>query len=109
DQRTLDPKGTGLVEEVPHLRSHVAEAGRRAEDDGVIGREVLWRGDRSRLVDLHARAAHDFLGHELGNALERDLHAIDGARSMRHRVSESLNVAIGAVIENEDFRWVSHM
>ncbi len=32
----LSPQAAGLVEEVAHLRRHVAEAGRRAEDDGVV-------------------------------------------------------------------------
>jgi hypothetical protein len=36
DQRPLDPKRAGLVEEVAHLCRHVAEAGRRAEDNRVV-------------------------------------------------------------------------
>src|SRR4029079_12595200 len=41
DQSALDPERPGLVEEVPHLRAHIAEAGRRAEDDCVVIGELL--------------------------------------------------------------------
>src|SRR5690554_7994059 len=38
-QRALDPETAGLVEEIAHLCGHVAEAGGRAEDDGIIVRQ----------------------------------------------------------------------
>ena len=105
----FDPERPGLVEEVPHLRGHVAEAGRRAEDDGVVVGELLRVGDRRRLIDLHAGAAHDLLRHQLGHALDGDLHAVDGAGAMRDRIGQRLDVAVGAVIENEQSRRVSHV
>src|SRR3546814_13965727 len=51
DQRALGPQAAGLVEEVTHLGRHVAETRRRAEDDRVIARQLVDRGDR-RLLEI---------------------------------------------------------
>ena len=75
DQRALHPQAAGLVEEVAHLRRHVAEAGRRAEDDRVVIGELVDGGDRRRLVELDAGLPGDLLRHQLRHALDVDLGA----------------------------------
>ena len=52
----------GLVPEVAHLGGHVAEAGRRAEDDRVVVGELVAARDRRRLVELEVRLLGDLLG-----------------------------------------------
>ena len=54
DERAFHPQPAGLVEEVAHLAGHVAEARRRAEDDGVVVAQLVRRGDRRLLVELDA-------------------------------------------------------
>jgi len=54
NERAAHPQAAGLVEKIAHLRRHVAEARRRAEDDGVIVAEFLGRSDGRRLVNLRA-------------------------------------------------------
>ena len=41
DQGSAHPEAAGLVEEVLHLRRHIAETGRRSENDGVVIGELL--------------------------------------------------------------------
>src|SRR5580765_8406188 len=79
DQRALHPQAAGLVEEVAHLRAHVAEARGRAEDDGVVIRELVRLRDRRALIDLQAGLLGDILRYEFGNALYGDLRAGHGA------------------------------
>src|SRR3546814_2386216 len=50
-------QAAGLVEEIAHLRGHVAEAGRRAEDNGIVVGQFLRLGDRRLLVELHTGLA----------------------------------------------------
>ena len=54
-QRAGSPQAAGLIEEGAHLPGHIAEAGRRAEDNAVIVRQLLRAGDR-RLLMLFAPA-----------------------------------------------------
>ena len=75
DQRALDPQPAGLVEEVAHLRRHHAEAGRRAEDDGVVVGELVDGRDRRRLVQLEAGLLRHLVRHQLRHALDVDLDA----------------------------------
>src|SRR6478672_4019236 len=53
DQRTLHPVAAGLVEEVAHLRAHIAEARGCAEYYGVVIRELVYGRDWRSLVQLH--------------------------------------------------------
>ena len=54
-QRARGPQAAGLIEEGAHLPGHIAEAGRRAEDNAVIIRQLLRAGDL-RLLMLFAPA-----------------------------------------------------
>ena len=45
-KRSLGPHLSGLIEEITHLCSHVAEAGWRAENDRIRTRHHLRLGDR---------------------------------------------------------------
>src|SRR3546814_3672726 len=82
DQRALGPQAAGLVEEVTHLGRHVAETRRRAEDDRVIARQLVDRGDRRLLVELHAGLLGHFARHQFRYAPEGHLGA--GNRSEEH-------------------------
>ena len=63
------PQAARLVEEVLHLRGHVAVAGRRAEDDGVVIGQFVDAGDRRGLVDLEVDLPGDFVGHRSATRL----------------------------------------
>src|SRR5262245_47170340 len=104
DQRALHPVAAGLVEEVAHLRAHVAEACGRSEDDGVVVRELVHGRDGSGLVQLHAGPLRDLLRHQLGNTLDRDLSAWYCASPLGDRDGHLLAVAVGAIVEDENLR-----
>ena len=55
DQLVLAPEPPGPIQEILHLCGHVAEAGRRADDDRVVVGELGNGRDRRRLVELVAR------------------------------------------------------
>ena len=52
DKRALGPQRSGLVEEVLHLRGHVAKARRHAEDHRVVVGKLERLGDWRGLVGL---------------------------------------------------------
>jgi len=68
-ERTAHPQPTRLIEEIGHLRRQAAEPGARADDDGVVVREILDLGDRGGLVQLVMRFARDILGTSSGTRL----------------------------------------
>ena len=80
-----------------------AEAGRRAEYDGIVVAEFAGLGDGRRLVELHAGILRDLLGHQLGHALDGDLAAGDLAGTRRDGLGHGLHVAVGTVVEHENF------
>ncbi len=104
----LDPQRSGLIEEVPHLRAHIAEAGRRAENDAVVFGEFLRVGDGGRLIHLHAGGAHHLFGHQLRHALDADMHAFDGTRAMGHGIGQGLGVTVGRNDKERAVARVSH-
>ena len=108
DQRAADPQRPGLIEEVPHLRAHIAESRRRAENDAVVLGKLLRVGDRRRLIDLHAGGKHDLFGHQLRHALDADMHAFDRARAMGRGIGQGLGVPVGRMIKNQQSRCVGH-
>ena len=55
-------------------------------DGRALRGEFLRIGDLRGLIHLHARAAHDLLRHQLGHALDADLHAVDGPRAMSYGI-----------------------
>ena len=52
DQFAFHPQRTGLIDKILHLCRHVAEAGRRTEDDSVILGELVNLGNRGHLIEL---------------------------------------------------------
>src|SRR5215471_12250566 len=97
DERTLHPETPGLVQEVAHLRAHVAEARGRTEDDGVVCREFVHATNRSGLVQLHAGFFGDFLRHQFRNTLDDDLSAGYRASAIGDRLGHLLDVTPSAV------------
>jgi hypothetical protein len=108
DEGAFRPERTRLVEEIAHLRTHIPEPRRRAEDDRVVIDEILRRGDRCRLIDLHPGILHYILRHQLRHAFHRNLNALDGAGTMSNGIGQGFHMAVRAVVKNEQFCVVSH-
>src|SRR5215470_4016159 len=53
-QRSARPEVAGLVEEIAHLRRHIAKARRRAEDDCIVLLELIRGSERGGLIELEA-------------------------------------------------------
>jgi hypothetical protein len=104
DQRALHPEAAGLIEEVTHLRAHIAEARGRAEEVGVVVAEFVRLRDRRALVELQAGFLGDVVRHQFGNALDGDLRARHGAGAFGNRFGHLLDMAVGAVVEDENLR-----
>ena len=102
DQLALRPEAAGLVEEIPHLRRHVAEAGRRAEDDRVVVGQLFGRRDRRGLVELDMGLFGDVARHQLRHALDRDFRTGDRSRTVGDGTGHRLDMAVAAVIEDEN-------
>ncbi|MGY3076612.1 hypothetical protein ACVWZZ_002983 [Bradyrhizobium sp. LM6.10] len=98
----LGPEPAGLVEEVRHLRGHATEAGAGADDDRVVIGEVFDFGDGCSLVDLVIGRFGDLGRHQFGHALDVDIDA-GFARAFGNGVGHCFDVAIGGVIEDENF------
>ncbi len=96
------PESAGLVEEVGHLRGHPPEPGAHADDDRVVVGEILDRGDGRALVQLVIGGAGDLFRHELGDALDVHLGALDGAGAFGDRFGHGLDMAIGRIVENQN-------
>jgi hypothetical protein len=67
------PQFAGLVEKVRHLRRQAPEARAGADDDCIVGQEVVHLCDRGCLIQLVVRFARDLFGNEFGNAFDVDL------------------------------------
>src|SRR5471030_1579997 len=101
-QSAAGPQPPRLVEEGCHLRGYAAVAGRCANDDGVVVRQFVDCSNWRLLVQFEVAALSDCLRHRLRHPL--DLHTCAaGARAFRHCASHLLDVAIGRVIQNENF------
>jgi hypothetical protein len=94
DQLALHPKRACLIEEVAHLRGHIAEAGRRAEDDRIVVLELPGLGNRGRLPQLHAGPLGRLFGNQLRDPLDRDLDARDLSRALGNRLGHAFDVAV---------------
>jgi hypothetical protein len=90
DHRARHPQAAGLVEKIPHLGGHVAEAGRRAEDDGVVFGQLLRLGERCVLCQLHSGLSRGLLGHQLRHPLDRHLGSRDAACAFGHVIVTSV-------------------
>src|SRR6516165_1164269 len=104
DKGALHPETAGLVEEVAHLRAHVAEARGRSEDDGVVVHELVYGRDGRGLVQLHAGSLSDFLRHQFRNTLDGDLSAWHRTSTFGDRLRHLLDVTPSAVIEDKNLR-----
>ena len=93
-QRGLGPQAAGLVEKGAHLTRHVAEAGRGAEQDGVVVGQFGRRGDGCSLIELGAELARLLLGDGFRHSLERDLGASHGAGAFGDMVGQGLDVTV---------------
>src|SRR6185312_4121261 len=71
-ERPAGPQRACLVEEVAHLRRHVAEAGRGAEEDRIVVLQLRWIRDGGGLVETKARRSADFDRHQLGYSFDLD-------------------------------------
>ncbi len=108
-QRTLGPEAAGLVEEVAHLPGHVAEAGRRTEDDRVVIGQFGRAGHFSGLVGLAASVLEHLFGHGFRHTLDGHLGALDAARAFRDGVGHGFDVAVHGVIQHENLRHFSFL
>src|SRR5262249_12243335 len=71
---------------------------------GVVVRELRHGRDWRGLVQLHSRFLGDLLRHELGNTLDCGLNPLHRISPGGARLGHLLDVAVGAVAEDGDFR-----
>jgi len=102
DQGAIHPQAAGLIEEVAHLRRHVAEPGRGAEDDGIVVGQLGRLGDRRRLIEPDAGLARGVLGHQLRDPLDGYVGAADAFGAFRDGVCHRLDMAIARIVENQN-------
>src|SRR5260221_6495364 len=95
DQGTLHPQATGLIEEAAHLRGHVAETGRRAENDRIILGEFIDRGDRGLLVELEISGLCNLRRNRFRYALDGDAGTGNGLGTVSNGLSHFLDMTIG--------------
>ena len=102
DERTRGPQAAGLVDERAHLAADVAEARGRAEDDGVVVRQLRRLRHRGGLVGLAMGRSEYVSRHGFRHTL--DVHGGTGhfAGAFGHDLGHLLDVTVVAVIENED-------
>ena len=100
------PERAGLVEEIPHLCAHVAEAGGRSEDYRVGVRELGRLGIRhvrKGLARLAGTAQQQcVLRHEFRHLQQRHFGILDFARTGRDLFRHAEDVAIHAVEHDLD-------
>ena len=102
DQGSAHPEAAGLVEKVLHLRRHIAETGRRSENDRIVIGELVHRSDGRLLVELVVSLVGHFDGDQLGHALDRHLGTA-GASALRCRISHLLDMAPCRIIKHQYF------
>lgn len=102
DELAFHPQPAGLIEEVPHLRGHITEAGRRAEEDGVVVAEFLRIGNGRGLIEFGTVFCRHLGRHGFRHALDGDFDAFDGTRAFCDGVGQRFNVAVGGVVEDKD-------
>src|SRR5262245_3839185 len=108
DKLVLRPEATGLIEEVLHLARHVAKPSRRANDDCIVVRKLLWLSDRCGLIELVTSLAGNLFRHEFRNAFYDDVrNRVMGPHG--DRLSHALDMTVGRVIEHKNayHRWPS--
>src|SRR4029077_16432505 len=105
DKSAATPQGARLIQEVAHLRSHVAEARWRTKYDRIVLLELIGHGDGRRLIQLKSGGAREFKRYQLRHALYRYLGASHARSAFSLRVCHGLNVAVTAVVDDED---ISH-
>ena len=107
----LGPEAARLVHELLELGRDVAEAGRRAEDEGVGPLEVVERGDRVVLHLLPVRGPPLVLGDGLlrGQLLDVAQARLGprAAGALLDRAGEPVHVPGGAVVDDRDLGHVA--
>src|SRR5271166_2859044 len=102
DELALDPVAACLIKEVFHLRRHIAEAGRHAENDRIVVRQLRHCRNRRRLVELEARFLRNLLRHKLWHAFDDGL-GTSVPDALGHCFGHFLNVAEARVVKDENF------
>src|SRR5690606_12449727 len=100
DQLALSPDASGHVPEVGHLRGHAAIAGAGADDDRIVVRKLVRRGNRRCLVELVSALAGHVLRHQFGNPSQYRLRSC-GPGAFRDSLSHRLDMAVARVVENQ--------
>ncbi len=103
DQPILEPEPAVLVEEVFHLRCHVAESRRRAYHDRVVVRQLGHACHGGGLVQLVSGLASDIFRDQLRHPPDVDRGA-SLASALGNSRCNGLDMAIGGVIEHQYFR-----
>ncbi len=106
NQPALDPKSTGLIKEVSHLRRHVAEPGGRAKDDGFVIAQFIRGGDGRSLVKFYAVLLGHVERHRFGHAREGHFDTRNRACALGDGFGHRFDVAISGVVENKEFGHV---
>ena len=103
NQLALCPKWPRLVEKVAHLRRHVSESGRRAENNGVVIRKFFDSSNRCRLIQLGARLSCDVRRHNFRYALNGNRGARNRPRPFRNCFRKLLHPPIHRVVKHQNF------
>src|ERR1700733_14848547 len=101
-QRPPTPYRPGLIQKVPHLRGHVAEARRRAEDDGIVLLELIGPAYLGRLIEPEARRPADIRWHQFGHPLDDHVRQRNTAGALGLGARHGLDVSVAAVVENQN-------
>src|SRR5205814_3019025 len=101
-QRALGPESAGLVEEIRHLRSHAAEPGDSAYDDGIIIGKLFDLRHRRCLVQFVMRCFGYSFRHQFRHPLDVDAGA-GFARALGDSIRHFFDVTVGGIVKNENF------
>ena len=80
-----------------------AEPCASADDDRVVGGEVVDLGDWRDLIDLEMRFARDILGHQLWHTPDVDVRTAQ-SRSFGDSVRHRFDMTVGRVVEHQNVR-----
>ncbi|OMQ44238.1 hypothetical protein BKP54_13945 [Ensifer sp. 1H6] len=100
-QRIPGPDAARLIEEVLHLRGHVTEPRRRADDDRVIIGQFGNACGGCVLVALVAGIDGDGFRYDLRHPFHRNAGAC-GPCAFRNGCGHGLDVTVGGVVKHED-------
>ena len=105
----FEPEACGRIDELLHLRSHIAVAGRRADEHAVSCTQVVERANWDVLLLLahltQIFVVSGFLEYdvELFHASEEHFGSFDRFSAFFDSLRQLKNVSIKGVIDDEDF------